>query len=47
MYHFVGQIGNTVNNLTVMKYVILQQTKFAIWGKKKSKLNVPLYSFLY
>lgn len=25
---------NTLNNLPVMKYVILQQMKFAIWGKK-------------
>jgi len=45
MYDFVGQIGNTVNNLPVMKYVILKQTKLAIWGTK-SQLNVPLYSFI-
>lgn len=35
MYHFVEQIKNTVNNLPITKYMILQQTIFAIWGDKK------------
>lgn len=39
MYHFVEQIKNTVNNLPITKYMILQQTIFAIWGDKKNQMN--------
>lgn len=33
---FVEQIKNIVNNLPIMKYMVLQQTKYAIWAKKGS-----------